>query len=107
MAFSKQDFEAFIAELQRNPQLRDRVRDVILADDFLQLPRIVADLGVQVQGLAERMDQLVHRMDVLADRMADLLKVVQLHDGRLGNLEGDLYELNTVPGCRPGLDGGT
>ncbi|MEX0784090.1 MAG: hypothetical protein WD557_15725 [Dehalococcoidia bacterium] len=101
MAFSPEDFEPFIAELQRNPQLRERVRSVILADDFLALPRIVADLVERMDQLTGRVDQLASRMEqfasgmgVLADRMGDLLKVVQLHDGRLGNLDGRMFELD-------------
>lgn len=128
MAFSPEDIESLVTELQRDPQLRDRLRSVILADDFLALPRIVADLGVRIQELVEadralaarldtltermdtlteridtltermdtlteRMDTLTERMDTLAKGMTDLLAVTQLHDGRLGNLEGDLYEL--------------
>ncbi len=92
MAFSQQDIESLIAELQRDPQLRDRLRNVILADDFLALPRIVADLGIRIQELVEADRVLAGRMDTLADRMTDLLAVTQLHDGRLGNLEGDIYE---------------
>ena len=94
MAFSHEEIEALIAELQRDPQLRDRLRGVILADDFLALPRIVADLAANVRELTDRVDQLAERMDVLADRMTDLLRVVQLHDGRLGNLEGRLFEFD-------------
>jgi hypothetical protein len=38
MAFSRDEIEAFIAELHADPQPRDRVRSAILADDFLALP---------------------------------------------------------------------
>jgi hypothetical protein len=43
MAFSPADIESFIAALHSDPQLRDRVRDASLADDFLALPGIVRE----------------------------------------------------------------
>ncbi len=90
MAMSAEDIEAFIQELQRDPQLRDRARNVILADDFLELPKIVARLGTRIEELVEvdrglgaridqlteRMDQLVVRMDQLAERMDQLIEQV-------------------------------
>ncbi len=150
MAFSREDVEALIVELQRDPQLRDRVRSAILADDFLALPRIVADLGEKVGQLTERMDRLTQRMDQLTERMDQLTErmdqltqrmdqltermdqlaermdqlaermdqltgrvdaltvqianlalqvtaltgIVQLHDGRLGNVEGRIFEFD-------------
>ncbi len=42
MALTEVDIEQFIAELQANPQLRDRVRDAILAHDFLALRKRLA-----------------------------------------------------------------
>jgi hypothetical protein len=39
MALTEADIEEFIAALQADPQLRDRVRNVILADDLLALRR--------------------------------------------------------------------
>jgi hypothetical protein len=106
MAFSAADIESFIAALRDDPQLRDRVRDAILADDFLALPGIVRDLGQSLNGvsellgrLTERMDQLTQRVDQLAVRVDDLVDQVGLLvaetkslNGRVGNLEGWRYE---------------
>ena len=133
---SPSDIESLIAELHRDPQLRDRVRNAILADDFLALPGIVRGLGERVDQLGERVDQLGERVDQLGERvdqlgervdqlgervdqlgervdqlgerldrlanqiahlgrqMEDLVAVTNRQDGRLGNLEGRLFELD-------------
>src|SRR5688572_20132530 len=107
MTLSHEDIEALIAELQQNPQLRDRVRNAILADDFLALPGIVARLGERVEGLESAVTNLtaeVARIGAelaalatevrqLSAEVARLVRVTESHDGRLGNIEGDLYEL--------------
>ncbi len=103
MALTPADVENLIAELQKDPQLRDRVRNAILAEDFLRLPATVERLADRMDQLAVRMDQLTERMDQLALRMEQLTERLDefaaetqtnLHrlDGRLGNVEGDLLE---------------
>src|SRR5688572_17659661 len=99
MAFSREEIEAFIAELQQDPQLRDRVRNAILADDFLALPGIVARLGERVEQLGERLDQLGERVDALSLQIAGLTsQVFQLTlgqnqlTGKVTNIDGRLYE---------------
>lgn len=101
MALTEADIEQFIAELQANPQLRDRVRDAILAHDFLALPGIVERLGERIEELAQQDQQLGRRIDQLGRRVDDLAEVVkQLGlkmdrvDGRIGTVEGRLYELD-------------
>lgn len=89
MALTEADIEQFIAELQANPQLRDRVRDAILAHDFLALPGIVERLGERVEQLGERIEDLTVQMQQLTLRMDRV-------DGRLGNLEGESYEIKYV-----------
>lgn len=117
MALTEADIEQFIAELQANPQLRDRVRDAILAHDFLALPGIVERLGERIEQLAlqdeqlgRRIDQLGQRVDELGQRVDQLgqrvdqlaIQVEQLglkldrFDGRLGNVEGEIYETKYV-----------
>jgi hypothetical protein len=85
MAFSRDEIEAFIAELHADPQLRDRVRNAILADDFLALPGIVARLG-------ERVDQLSERVDQLAVQVGRLTLSVDHLNGKVGNLDGRMFE---------------
>ena len=106
MALSEADYEQFIEAMHADPVLRDRVRNAILADDFLRLPGLVAQLvehshevDRRLDRLTERMDQLVTRMDQLVTRMDQLVgrvdalttKVDSL-DGRVGLLEGHAYE---------------
>ncbi|MCC6382472.1 MAG: hypothetical protein IT304_08175 [Dehalococcoidia bacterium] len=55
MAFTAAEVEELIEALQREPQLRDRLRNAILTDDFLALPGIVRQLGERIERLTERM----------------------------------------------------
>lgn len=103
MALTEADIEQFIAELQANPQLRDRVRDAILAHDFLALPGIVERLGERIEQLVQQDEQLGRRIDQLGQRVDQLaIQVEQLglkldrFDGRLGNVEGEIYETKYV-----------
>ena len=100
MAFSGAEIEQFIEALHADATLRDRVRDAILADDFLALPGIVRQLGERIDALTIRMDQLTIRMDHLAARMeqvevqvAALVGESRKMQGQIGNLEGGQYEL--------------
>lgn len=133
MAMSRADIERFIQELRADPELRDRVRDAILADDFLALPGLVRQLGERVDQLTERLDQLTARIDQLTARVDQLTEDVQaltaeVHqltqrmgavegrvgavegrlggvEGRLGNLEGEMFEVKVQlkPGARLGV----
>jgi outer membrane murein-binding lipoprotein Lpp len=107
MALTESDIEQFIAALHEDPQLKDRVRNAILSDDFLALPGIVAQLGERVDQLGLRMDQLTARMDQLTARMNELAEEVRTLteqmirvnqrldriEGRLGNVEGRVFEV--------------
>ncbi len=75
MVMSAEDIEAFIAELQRDPQLRDRARNVILADDFLELPKIVVRLG----NLEGRLYEMDYRNRLPARLGRRYLKVRSVH----------------------------
>jgi hypothetical protein len=54
MAFTPAQVEEFIAALHADRQLRDRVRDAILSDDFLALPGLVRANTVAIDRLAEQ-----------------------------------------------------
>jgi hypothetical protein len=71
MAFTTAEIDEFIAALQQDPQLRDRVRNAILADDFLALPGIVRQLGEDLRALVAE---------------------VRSMRGDLGRITGRLYE---------------
>ena len=86
MTLSEADIEQFIQAMHESPALRDRVRDAIIGDEFLELPGLMKDLirhsvlvdeqlalvGMRIGALALRMDQLTERMDQLARRMDQL-----------------------------------
>ena len=90
MAITEIDVEQFLEALRNNAELRERAREIILADDFLALPREVARLSAEVAAFAaetrarfEEIDQRLDRMDQRLDRM----------DQRLDRLEGDVGNL--------------
>ena len=103
MAFDESDIEQFIELLQRDPQLRDRVRNAIIADDFLALPGLVRQLGERMDQLTVRIEQLGERMDRVEATLGELV-AAQLSaerrlnnlDGRVGNLEGWRFEHTSV-----------
>lgn len=108
MAFTAAEVEEFISAIQQDPALRDRVRNAILADDFLALPSAVHELVEQgrrmeaaIERLTERMADhdarlALHdaRMDRLTERMDQLIAQVARQTGQLGNLTGKMFEFN-------------
>lgn len=78
MAFSREDIEEFIEALHHDAELRDRVRDAILEDDFRALPGIVRQLGERIDSLTQQISLLTSRMDWAA--------------GKIGNLDGWRFE---------------
>jgi hypothetical protein len=89
MALTPADIENLIAELRKDPELRDRVREAILADDFLRPPAVIEGLGErlggQLEALTVEMRQLTANVGTLAQRTSHL-------EGRVGNLDGDHFE---------------
>lgn len=74
-------FDDLIELLERTPQYRSRLRQVILEKDFQLLPGHVAKLTEQTRTLvevtasqAERMNELTGRVNQLAERMDQLAK---------------------------------
>ncbi len=104
MALTPADVENLIEELRKDPELRDRVRNAILAEDFLRLPATVERLADRMDQLAVRMDQLTVRVDQLTERIdrfaeatqANLIRLdatVSRLEGRVGNLDGTDFEM--------------
>lgn len=78
-------FADLLTQLRDHPEWREDLRRVVLTDELLALPGVVADLAqgqrvlvAQVGQLAERMDQLAARMDQLAARMDQLTEQVTM-----------------------------
>ena len=86
MAFTVEDFQDLLQLLEQRPDWRAELRRHVLDGELLDLPAIVAQLGVRVDQLAERMDQLAERMDHLAERMDELAQAQKATEQRLDAL---------------------
>jgi len=58
--------------LEDHPEWRAEMRRLVLSNELLMLPEIVARLADRVDQLGERMDQLTVRVDQLGERMDQL-----------------------------------
>ena len=76
---------------ERMDQLTERMDQLTVRMD--QLAERMDALTVRMDQLAERMDALTVRMDQLTDAVTRLIARVDHMDGRLGNVEGGVYEL--------------
>jgi hypothetical protein len=90
VAITEADVEQFLEALRQNAELRERAREVILADDFLALPRELARLTSEVAAFAAEtrarfaeIDQRFEQIDQRFDRV----------EGRLDKLSGDVGNL--------------
>jgi hypothetical protein len=92
MAMTPADIEQLIAEIQKNPQLRDRVRNAILAGDFLRLPATVERLADRMEGLVVEIGGLTTAVRELAVSVQGLSHRTSHLEGRVGNLDGDQFE---------------
>jgi hypothetical protein len=99
VTLSEADIEEFIAALQEDPHLRDRVRNAILADDFLALPGIVGRLSDDVRALVQ--ESARQRGDIQAitavvasigDELKALAIEVRSQRGDIGRMNGRLHE---------------
>src|SRR5438067_2421320 len=69
MAFTVQDFPDLIRLLEEHPDWRAELRRVLLGDEILALPAIVARLAAAVEKLAEDVRHLTERMDAVESRL--------------------------------------
>ncbi len=106
-------FDDLLGVLQRNPEYRARLRQLILDEEFQQLPAQVRGnterldaLTEQMRLLTERVDALTERVDALAEQMrlltervdaltiqmGGVLRRLDRHDRQLSRLIGDEAE---------------
>ena len=90
-------FDDLIEMLQTHPEWRQQLRQLVLTDELIGLPDLVAELvGAQRQSqqqlsaLTERMGQLVVRMDQLVVRMDQLAEAQATTEARLQGLAAQL-----------------
>ena len=95
--------DAFMRQLDQDPELLERVRARILTRELLQLPETVARLASIQQETAERLasfqQQTTEQINALQEaqqhtnqRLDTLTGSVQRIEGTLGNLTGSAYE---------------
>lgn len=89
MAMTEADIEEFIRALQGSAELRERVRGVILADDFLVLPGLVRASTEAIAALTERIDRLTGRMDAFEAQMENF-------GGRMGKSRGNFSKQSSL-----------
>ena len=92
-------FDDLLGVLQRNPEYRARLRQLILDEEFQQLPAQVRGnterldaLTEQMRLLTERVDALTEQVQNLAGQMQSVLRRLDRHDRQLSRLIGDEAE---------------
>ena len=84
--------DAFIRQLDQDPELLEQVRARILTRELLQLPETVAQLAAAQQETVRHLDSLRTGEEQINSRLYDLTTSVQNLQGNLGNLTGYAYE---------------
>ena len=99
MSFTVSDLRDLIQLLREHPEWRDAVRQEILNDDFRAMPRALRELAEaqtrterRVEELARTVAELVETQKVANERLDRLESLYGRLNGRLGNVEGALYE---------------
>jgi chromosome segregation ATPase len=83
MAFTVQDFEDLVRLLEEKPEWRERMRQLILTRELLQLPDLVRQLIESVQRLSEEFATYRQLTD---QRFAELAEAQQRTEQRLQQL---------------------
>ncbi len=94
MPFDELDFQELIQLLEKHPEWRAELRRLLLTDELLRLPELVAQLAQQVQQLVTRVDrheQLLQQILEVQLRHEQILqehaRLHQRHEERLERLE--------------------
>ena len=89
-----------IRQMREDPALADELRAVLLSQELLHLPEVVALQGQtlarltdRVDALTERMDALTERMDALTERMEALTERMEALTERMEALVGVVAQL--------------
>ena len=83
MAFTIQDFHDLVRLLAEHPEWRAELRRLVLAEELLQLPRLVQELGEQTRRLAEAQERTDARLEALAARVDALAEAQRRTEARL------------------------
>lgn len=86
MAFTVADFEDLYRLLAEHPEWRDRLRPLILGDEFLQVP-------ARLQRIEQLMEQMVERQAAFEDRQAAFEDRQTAFEERLASIEQAIRSL--------------
>src|SRR2546422_48265 len=93
MAFTVNDYHDLVELLERNPVWRDELRHLLLADDMLELPRIVRELAEAQQRTEARIAELAEAQQRTEARVAELAEAQRASEARLTRLEVTVQNL--------------
>jgi uncharacterized protein (UPF0335 family) len=96
MAFTVNDYRDLVRLLEEHPEWRVDLRRLLLADDILELPRIVRELAEAQQVAGARLDRLVQTVERLEATVADLTKAQLAANERLDRLEQTVERLEAT-----------
>ena len=87
------DISDIVRILREQPEWADALRGILLSEEILKLPEMVAELVESNKLIHERLDKLEGRMDGLDGRMDGLDGRMDGLDGRMDRLEGEVSNL--------------
>ena len=100
MAFTVSDYHDLVRLLSEHPEWQAELRRLLLADDFLELPRIVRELAeaqkrteARVEELAEAQKRTEARLERLEATVLELAEAQKRTEARLESLEEVVREL--------------
>ncbi|MDI3297594.1 MAG: hypothetical protein QJR08_00325 [Bacillota bacterium] len=100
MAFTVEDFRDLLRILDERPEWKAELRRAVLADDMLELPRIVRELAEAQRRTEVRLDSLAARVEELAEaqkrteaRMEELAEAQRRTEATIRGLVNDVAEL--------------
>ncbi|HHV54186.1 MAG TPA: hypothetical protein GXX55_01825 [Firmicutes bacterium] len=97
MAFTVEEFHDLIRLLGQHPEWREELRRLVLAEDLLQLPGLIRELGEQTRLLAEAQRRTEERLDALAEAQQQteqqLRQLAEAVDGRFRELRAELEDV--------------
>jgi hypothetical protein len=103
VAITVSDVEDLLRVLREHPEWRERVRLEILGEEILSLPERLAGVERQLELLVAETRELRAGMTEIRNLTAELGRRTLTMDGKIGNLQGRLYEsefhaLNRITG---------
>ena len=111
MAFTVQDFEDLVRLLEEKPEWRERMRQLILTRELLQLPDLVRQLIESVQRLSEEFaayrqltdqrfaetnQQIAELVTAVRDLVRRLERLEDWQRGESGRRDGERYEQQVI-----------